>query len=103
VDALWDDAALVGEINGRSYHAWGEQFEDMHRRTARLTAAGLVALLVTPRQLSRHAATTLQQFEQTFQANAGRGMPLGVRIIRDPYASRARSPRSEPGRDWGGD
>jgi hypothetical protein len=88
VDALWEDAGLVAEINGRAYHAWGEQFEDMHLRTARLTAAGLVVLPCTPRQLRQRAAATLEQFERTYLTHAGRGMPRGVRRTNPPSIAR---------------
>jgi len=78
VDALWEDAGLVAEINGRAYHAWGKQFEDLHRRAARLTAAGLIVMHCTPRQLSKHGLEILPQLERTYLRLAGGGLPTGV-------------------------
>lgn len=84
VDALWEDAGLVAEINGRAYHAWAEQFESMHRRAARLTAAGLTTMHCTPRQLSQNGADILRQLEQTYARCAGNGLPGGVRRTDPP-------------------
>lgn len=84
VDALWEDAGLVAEINGRAYHAWGEQFEHMHRRGGRLVAAGLTVLHCTPRQLSQHGVDVLHQLERAYARQVGSGLPSGVRAVSPP-------------------
>ena len=84
VDALWEDAGLIGEINGRAYHAWAEQFEYMHRRAARLTAAGLTVMHCTPRQLRQGGPDILRQLERTYARLAGNGLPSGVHPITPP-------------------
>lgn len=83
-DALWEDAAMVQEVLGRRWHAWGEQFETTEARRLRMVAAGLVVPGVTPTQLRRTPAVVLAGLEATYAANAGRGMPPGVRLIDPP-------------------
>jgi hypothetical protein len=84
VDALWLSARLVHEINGRRYHAWDRSFENMHERHERLVAAGLVVVPTTPARLSRYGAAVLSRLERIHEANDGRGMPDGVRVIDPP-------------------
>jgi len=84
VDALWKDAALVAEINGRAYHAWAEQYENLHRRAARLTAAGLTVMHCTPRQLRDQGTEVLRQLERTYARLAGTGLPSDVRLAGPP-------------------
>jgi hypothetical protein len=43
-DALWEDARLVHETNGRVAHARADLFEDMQERHDAMTAAGLTVL-----------------------------------------------------------
>jgi hypothetical protein len=81
-DALWPHAALMQETNGRDYHAWALAFEQMQARHDRATAAGLVVLHVTPRQLRREPDRILDLLERSYLRYAGRGLPAGVRIVR---------------------
>lgn len=83
VDALWRGAALVHEVNGRKWHAWGERFEYTEVRRARLVAAGLVVQSCTPTQLRTTRTAVLGRLERTYAENLGRGMPSGVRVV-DP-------------------
>jgi hypothetical protein len=83
VDALWKDASMVHEVNGKRYHAWAEQFVDMHARNKRLTAAGLVAIGSAPVEIRTQRPATLDGIERTYARNAGRGMPAGITLI-DP-------------------
>ena len=84
VDALIESAGLVHEVNGRRYHAWDKSFEDMHARHERLGAAGLVVVPSTPLRIRRQGAQVLLNVERTYQHYAGRGMPVGVRLIDAP-------------------
>jgi hypothetical protein len=86
VDALWETAGMVNEVNGRRYHAFGEQFERTEARRARLVAAGLVVMSCTPLQIRRAAPEVLERLERAFAANHGRGMPAGVAIVDPPNA-----------------
>jgi hypothetical protein len=86
VDSLWPDAGMVNEINGKRYHAWGDQFERTEERRARLIAAELIALGCTPSQIRRSGAAVLERLERSYVSNAGRGMPPGVRIVPPPHS-----------------
>jgi hypothetical protein len=83
-DALWEEAGLIDEVNGRKYHAWGLRFESTEERRARATAAGLAVTGCTPTQLRRDAAAVLARKERAYLRYAGRGMPAGVRLIPPP-------------------
>ncbi len=84
VDALHPEARLVTEVEGRRYHAWADQFENMHARHERLTAAGLVVLHPTPLRIRREPTLLLQRLEQTYVGNVGRGLPAAVRLVDPP-------------------
>lgn len=84
VDALWADAALVEEVNGKRYHAWGQQFEDTESRRGRLVTAGLVVQGATPRQIRSDGPRLLDRLERTYVANRGRGLPDGVTRLSPP-------------------
>jgi hypothetical protein len=84
LDALWKDARLVHEVNGRRYHAWGLQFDDMQRRHDRLIAAGLIAMHNSPTRLRTDGVQVLLEVERTYSRYAGLQLPAGVRIIDRP-------------------
>jgi hypothetical protein len=81
-DALWVEAGLVHETNGREHHAGEDDFEDMQSRHDAMTAAGLTVLHDAPRQLLREADRILDQVETCYRRNAGRGLPPGVQLLR---------------------
>ncbi|HWC33791.1 MAG TPA: hypothetical protein VG650_03075 [Mycobacteriales bacterium] len=84
-DALFQDAALIHEVNGRQYHA-GEGGEDafdaMQRRNDALVAAGFAVLHNSPRRLHMDPGGALREVERVYRAHAGRGMPRGVKLLR---------------------
>lgn len=84
VDALFEDAGVVHEINGKRYHAWDRSFEDMHARHERIGATGLVVVPSTPTRIRRSGAHVLDNLERTCAFHRGRGMPQGVRLIDPP-------------------
>ncbi len=88
LDALWEDAGLVNEINGREWHAWGARFERTEERRARQVASGLVVQSCTPTQLRTRGANVLLRLERSYVANRGRGMPTGVRIVNPTSIAR---------------
>jgi hypothetical protein len=89
LDALWPDAALAHEVNGRAYHAWGLAFDDMQRRHDRLTASGIVVMHNPPSRFRREGPAALAELERAFIRYAGRGLPPGVRLLGDHCAERA--------------
>jgi hypothetical protein len=83
-DGLWKGAAMLHEVNGKAYHAWGLQYESTSARTERVTAAGVLPTQSTPLRLLREGPVVLANLEQTYLLNAGRGWPAGVRLIDPP-------------------
>ena len=84
LDALWDDAGYGHEVNGRKYHAWGTQFDEMQTRHDRLTAAGLVIMHNGLTRIRRAGPEVLQQAERGYLRYRGRGLPPGVRLVDAP-------------------
>lgn len=85
-DALWADAGLVHEVNGRDSHsielAGEDKFEDMQRRADVMVVAGLTVLSNTPRRIWREGQDIGGELLACYQRQSGRGLPRGVRIIR---------------------
>jgi hypothetical protein len=81
-DALFADAGLVHETNGRRFHAAEDTFDDMQRRHDALVTAGLTVLHNAPRRLSADSAGVLRQVELCHNRLAGRGLPPGVIVLR---------------------
>jgi hypothetical protein len=82
-DALYNEAGLVHETNGRSVHAGEDSFESMQSRHDAMTAAGLTVLHNSPRRLRVAGATVIREVEQCFLRDQGRGLPPGVIIRRE--------------------
>jgi hypothetical protein len=81
-DALFVDAGLIHETNGRRFHAAEDRFDDMQRRHDALVTADLTVLHNAPRRISGEGAAVLAQLEQCYQRLAGRGLPPGVVVVR---------------------
>lgn len=81
-DALFVDAALVHETNGREHHAADDRFDDMQARHGLMTSAGLTVLHSSGRQLRQQQARVLSETERCYLRNRGRGLPPGVRLLR---------------------
>jgi hypothetical protein len=81
-DALFEDAGLVHEVNGRKYHAGEDVFEDMQRRHDAMVVGGLTLLHNSPRRVARESHVVLAEIEACYQREAGRGLPPGVEILR---------------------
>ena len=85
-DALFVDAAVVHEVNGRQYHAPHEAGEDvfdaMQRRNDALVAAGFIVLHNSPRRLRVDAGGVLRELEAVYRQHADRGMPRGIKLLR---------------------
>jgi hypothetical protein len=81
-DALFADAALVHETNGRSAHAAADLFEGMQERHGAMTAAGLTVLHSSPYQLRTDPDRILEQLEACYLRDRGKGLPPGVTVLR---------------------
>jgi hypothetical protein len=85
-DALFEDAALVHEVNGRKFHsaerAGEDAFEDMQRRSDAMVTADLTVLHNTPGRIAAEGRAVLAELETTYRREAGRGLPPGVVILR---------------------
>jgi hypothetical protein len=81
-DALFLDAGLVHETNGRVAHVRDDLFEDMQVRHDAMTAAGLTVLHNAPRRLARHGREAIAQVERCYARSVGRGLPAGVTLVR---------------------
>lgn len=85
-DALFRDAGLVHETNGRGPHADEDPFEYMQARHDAMTAAGLVVLHNSPRQLRQEGERVIDEVAACHRQLAGRGLPPGVRLLRESAA-----------------
>jgi hypothetical protein len=85
-DALFVDARLVHEVNGRDSHsaelAGEDRFEDMQRRSDGLVTAGFTVLGNTPRRLRTEPRAVIGEVADCYHQGKGRGLPPGVRIVR---------------------
>jgi hypothetical protein len=81
-DALFAEAALVHETNGRGAHAATDVFDGMQERHDAMTAAGLTVLHSSPYQLRNEPERILAQLETCYLRDRGKGLPAGVTILR---------------------
>jgi hypothetical protein len=81
-DALFEDAALIHETNGRIAHARADQFADMQERHDALTAAGFTVLHNTPQRLRLHGREAIAEVERCYERLKGTGLPAGVTMLR---------------------
>ena len=80
-DALFVDAGLVHETNGRLAHERADLFEQMQQRHDLMTAAGLTILHNSPRRLVTHGREVIGEIEACYRQLAGRGLPRGVAVL----------------------
>jgi hypothetical protein len=81
-DALFLDAGLVHETNGRVAHLREDLFEDMQERHDAMTTSGLTVLHNSPRRLALHGREVISQAERCYLRDVGRGLPPGVTLVR---------------------
>jgi hypothetical protein len=82
-DALFYDAAVVHETNGRGPHGDEDQFESMQLRHDTMTEAGLIVLHNSPRALLRDSDRVMREVLTCVRRHAGRGLPPGVVLLRE--------------------
>jgi hypothetical protein len=81
-DALFLDAGVVHETNGRIAHQREGLFDDMQARHDVMTSAGLTVLHNPPSRLASHARLVIVQVERCYTRHRGSGLPLGVTVVR---------------------
>ncbi len=81
-DALYLDAAMIHETNGRDPHEDEDRFESMQARADALTAAGFAAFGNTPRQIRQEQRRIIGELETTYLPRSGMGLPPGVIVLR---------------------
>ncbi|HWA66207.1 MAG TPA: hypothetical protein VG899_07545 [Mycobacteriales bacterium] len=81
-DALFRDAPLVHETNGRAFHSGEYAFESMQARHDAMTSAGLTVLHNSPRRLRREGAAVLNEVLACYRRLEGQPLPPGVRLLR---------------------
>lgn len=81
-DALFIDAGVVHETNGRSAHRREDLFDDMQERASAMTDAALAAFHSSPRQLATQGRAILARVERTYVRRRGMGLPPGVELVR---------------------
>jgi hypothetical protein len=84
LDALWEDAGLVHEVNGRKAHARADLFDDTMARQTLLTTAGLTVLANSGRRIRDRPRLVLSQVETCYLRHRGQGLPPGVIRIPPP-------------------
>ena len=80
-DALFVDAGLVHETNGRQAHERADLLEQMQERHDAMTADGLMVLHNSPRRLATHGREAIAEVERCYLRLAGRGLPDGIEIV----------------------
>ena len=100
VDAWWPEAGVAVEIDSREWHLLPAHWEATMRRHARLTAAGIAVIHVSPRQIRTEPDRIVRDIADALrQGPAGRGhrdaadggLTVASPQRREPAASRARS------------
>lgn len=85
-DALFIEAALIHEVNGRESHseeeAGPDEFTDMHRRADGLITAGFTVLGNAPRRIRTEGGAVINEVVHCYERDKGRGLPPGVVILR---------------------
>ena len=79
-DAWWPDAGVAAEVDSREWHLSPEDWEQTVRRSARMSAHGILVLHLTPQQIRAEAATVAEEIRSALQA--GRARPaLPIRAL----------------------
>ena len=79
-DAWWRDAGVAGEVDSREWHLSPAQWERTMSRHARMSAAGIIVIHVTPRRLRLEGAKVLAEFRSAIEAGLRRP-PLPIRTV----------------------
>jgi hypothetical protein len=77
-DVWWRDASVAGEVDSREWHLSPEQWERTMIKHARMSAAGIIVIHVTPRRIRLESAKVLVEFRSAIDAGRKRP-PLPIR------------------------
>jgi len=80
-DALYVDAGLVHETNGRRAHEREDLFADMQERHDALTVAGFTVLHNTPHRIRTRGRVVISEVERCYLRLRGNGLPPGVVVL----------------------
>ncbi len=72
-DAWWPDAGVIAEVDSREWHLSPADWENTMRRHARLSAAGIIVLHISPRQLHTEPDRVVRDIAGALRA--GRPVP----------------------------
>lgn len=79
-DVWWRDAGVAGEVDSREWHLSPAQWERTMARHARMSAAGIIVIHVTPRRIRSDGAKVLAEFRSAIEAGLQRP-PLPIRTV----------------------
>ncbi|MDP9101404.1 MAG: hypothetical protein M3N21_04570 [Actinomycetota bacterium] len=80
-DAYFPAAGLVVECDSAAWHLSPEAWESTMQRHARLVAAGLQVLHISPRRRRDDSAAVLDEVERAFLVGRAHGPPAGIRCL----------------------
>jgi hypothetical protein len=80
-DAWWPDAGVAVEVDSREWHLSPEDWERTLRRSARLSAHGIITLHVTPHQIKMEPGRVAADIGSALRAGQGRPT-LAIRTRR---------------------
>jgi hypothetical protein len=91
-DAWWPQAGVAAEVDSQEWHMSPEGWEDTMRRHARMTAAGVLVLHFSPRQVTTEPGEVVAAIGAALRA--GRPIPGMATHAASPAGRRAAGRRS---------
>jgi len=82
-DAWWKDAGVAGEVDSRAWHLSPEDWDRTRRRHAVMSAAGIIVLHFSPREIRREPALVAQRLRDALTRGLTRP-PLSIRTAPLP-------------------
>lgn len=85
-DLWWRDAGVAGEVDSREWHLLPAQWERTMARHAKMSAAGIIVIHVTPRRIRMEGGGVLAEFRSAIEV--GRQRPaLPIRAVPSSVAA----------------
>jgi hypothetical protein len=79
-DAWWDDCGVAAEVDSREWHLSPQDWEQTMRRHARMSAAGILVLHFSPRQIKEEPAMVIKIIKSALSTRRGQALP-GIRAV----------------------
>jgi very-short-patch-repair endonuclease len=79
-DAWWPDAGVAVEVDSREWHLSPEDWQRTLRRSARLSACGIIVLHVTPQRIRTEAGSVAAEIRSALDAGCARPR-LAIRTL----------------------